>query len=179
MHELLGDREAPGGTALDRVARQRERRAGEADERNAGGQRPDGEAHCLEHVPEVVRGLDRRQGGHVGGAPDRMRDARPLAGLERQTEAQRLERQQDVGEEDRGINAQPRDGLQRHLSGKLGVVAQLEDGVLLPQGAVLGHVAARLPHEPDGRYVGPFPAARLQETAVSRQPSARVPRRKR
>jgi hypothetical protein len=159
------------GTAFDRITRQRERRPGEPDERDVGGQGADGEAHCFEDIAQTLIGLDRRQRRNCRGAPDRVRDARSLASLERQTEPQGLKRQQNVGEEDCGVDAQTRDGLQRYFSGELGVVAQLEDGVLLAQGPVLGHVAPRLPHEPDRRYVGPFPAARLQETAVSRQPS--------
>ena len=40
VHQRLGVREDVGMAAFDRVRRQRERRAGEADERHAAAERP-------------------------------------------------------------------------------------------------------------------------------------------
>ncbi len=46
-----------------------------------------------------------------------------------------------------------------------GVAADLEQRIALAQGAVLGHVAAGLPHEPDGRGVDRLAPAGFEETA--------------
>ena len=95
---------------------------------------------------------------------------RPLSLGETQPQPQRLERQQDVGEDDRRIDAQAMDGLQRDLGGELGIVTQIEDGMALPELAVLRHVPTRLPHEPDWCDVGALPTARFKK------PQAEAPR---
>src|SRR5436309_1271729 len=68
-------------------------------------------------------------------------DVRSLARREAEAEAEGLERQQDVGEENRGVHAQPLEGLEGHRRGELGGVAQPEQRVFLPQGAVLQRLA--------------------------------------
>ena len=59
-----------------------------------------------------------------------------------------------------------RERLQRDLERELGRPAELEQRVLLAQRAVLGHVAPRLPHHPDGRAVDGLAPARAQEAIV-------------
>ena len=56
-----------------------------------------------------------RKPRHVLGAPDRTLDVRPLAAGELEADAERLEHEQDVGEEDRGVHAEPLHRLERHL----------------------------------------------------------------
>jgi hypothetical protein len=76
---------------------------------------------------------------------------RPLALRELQSDVERLDDEQDVGEEDRRVHAEAPHRLQRDLGGRLGVAAQLEEAVARAQRAVLRQVAARLPHEPHRR----------------------------
>src|SRR5712692_7664823 len=99
-------------------------------------------------------------------SPDRAGDLWPLARGEREAQAERLEREQDVGEQDGRVDAQPVDGLQGYLGRELRLVTQLEQRVLLAQRAVLRQVAPRLPHEPHRRDVGGLRAARPQEATV-------------
>ena len=92
-------------------------------------------------------------------------DDGPLALGELEGRAHRLERKQDVGEEDRRVDAEP-EGLQRDRQRKLGRLADLEERVLFAERAVLGHVAARLPHEPHRRDVGRLAPASAEEAVV-------------
>ena len=143
------------------------------------GKRASREPRRGHHVREIGGRLDARQLEHLGRVMNRAGDVRSLARREAEAEAEGLERQQDVGEENRGVHAQPLDGLEGHLRGELGVVAQLEQRVLLPQGAVLRQVPPCLTHEPHRRDVAGLRAARLQEATVVRgggQPWARAPR---
>ena len=58
------------------------------------------------------------------------------------------------------------DGLEGHLHRQLGRAAEGQQGVLLAERAVLGHVASRLAHEPHGRAIDGFAAAGAQEAIV-------------
>ena len=110
-------------------------------------------------------------------------DHRALALRELEPDAERLDDQQDVGEEDRRVDAEALDGLERDLGGRLGVVAELEEAVALAQRAVLGHVAPGLTHEPDRtrgrrgpcwcrRGAAPFHLDSLDDThPITRHPS--------
>ena len=59
---------------------------------------------------------------------------------------------QDVREQDRAIEAEALDRLERHLHRSGTVVDEIEKPALLgSQSAVFGQIAPRLPHEPYGR----------------------------
>jgi len=179
VHEPLGQGEAARRAAFDGVAREREGRAGEADERDVRGKRAGREPRRVHHVREIGGWLDARQLEDLGRFMNRAGDVRSLARREAEAEAEGLERQQDVGEENRGVHAQPLDRLEGDPGGELGCVTQLEQRVLLSQRAVLREVPPRLSHEPHRRDVGGLRAARFQEAAVVRgggQPWARAPR---
>src|SRR6266545_3243501 len=170
VHEGLGLRKRAARAALDRVARQSEGGAGESDERHVGRQRAARQPNRLQNVPELRVDVERGETFDIGGVADRTVDVRSLSRLEAQTETQRLEREQDVGEYDRRIDAETLDRLERDLGGELGTATEIEDGMALTELAVLRHVAPRLPHEPDWRDVGALPTARFKE------PQAPVPR---
>src|SRR5439155_1493284 len=121
-----------------------------------------------------------RERAHGRRVPERPGDPRPFTRGERQAQSQRLERQQDVGEQDGGVDGEAADRLKRDLGGEVRRVAQLEQRVLLAQGAVLGEVAARLAHEPNRGGVDRLAPARPQEAGkLSGQPSARAPPQRR
>ena len=57
---------------------------------------------------------------------------------------------QDVGEQDRGVEAEAADRLQRHLLGEPRSVAEVEERARLFAGLpVFRQIAARLAHDPD------------------------------
>jgi hypothetical protein len=89
----------------------------------------------------------------VAPAADRAVDDGPALGRELEADAHRLERQQDVGEDDGGVELEAAERLQRDLRRHLRVAAHLDEGELLADRAVLGEVAPGLPHQPDGRRV--------------------------
>ena len=99
----------------------------------------------------------------------------PDAGPDLDAEADRVQREDDVREQDRGVDAVPADGLHRDLGGDRGVVAELEQASGAAQRAVLGQRAAGLPHEPHGRALDGLPAHRADERA-SRIPADPGPR---
>ena len=89
-------------------------------------------------------------------------DRRAFALDEVERNAHRLERQQQIGEQDGGVDLDPPDGLQRDFGRQIRRAAQLQKCVVLAEGAVFRHVASGLPHEPDGRAVDGFAPARAQ-----------------
>ena len=139
-----------GAAALDHVGRQRERRAGEADQGRAVAQLALDQAHGVGHVAGVLAGVDDAQGVHVGGRADGVVHPRAVV-VEGEGRAHRLQRHQDVAEQDGRVEAEAPDRLQRDLAGQLRGLAQLDERDLLAHGAVLGQVAARLAHDPDRR----------------------------
>ena len=94
--------------------------------------------------------------------------AGPFALDEVERYAERFKRQQQVREEDRGVDLDTVDGLQRHLGREFRLPADLQQGVPGADGAVLGHVAAGLPHEPDRGVVGRQAPAGAQEGVIHR-----------
>src|ERR1700759_2484723 len=64
---------------------------------------------------------------------------------------------QNVGEQNRRIEAEPADRLQRYFSGELGIETEIEKGsCLLPHRAVFGKIAASLTHQPHRRWLAPL-----------------------
>jgi hypothetical protein len=138
---------------------------GEADERRLAVELLAEQAHGLEHVRQPLFRIEHPQALDAGAIAHRRVNHRPLTLRELERRAHRLERQQDVREEDRRVHPEAQ-RLQRHLDGELGLLANLEQRVLLPEGAVLGHVAAGLAHEPDGRKRGRLAPAGAEEGVV-------------
>ena len=91
---------------------------------------------------------------------------RPFAGDEAQLQAHRLDRQQQVGEDDGGIDVEDLDRLQRDRRGQIRPLAHLEDAVLGADLAVLLQVPAGLPHEPHRPHIGRPAAAGIEKSAV-------------
>src|SRR6266851_4018102 len=60
----------------------------------------------------------------------------------------RDERQQNVGKDNCGVDAQPLDRRNRHLGGDFGPHAHVEKRMLLAHAAVFRHVTSRLAHQP-------------------------------
>ena len=121
VHERLGPRVAGRRPAFDRVGGQRERRAAEADQRHASVELAPQQPDRLEHVPERLARLERAQPIDVGRGADRMCDRRPFALDEIEVQPHRREGQQQVGEENRGVDVDRVDRLQRDRDSELGL----------------------------------------------------------
>ena len=79
-------------------------------------------------------------------------------------DAHRLERQQQIGEQDGGVDFDTAHRLQRDFGGQIGRAAQVEQRIALAQRAVFAHVAAGLAHEPDRRRVDRLAPAGFEES---------------
>ena len=165
-HEALGVEEVPRGAALDQVRGEREGRPREADEGQAVGERLAREPHRLEDVADGRDHVHAREPRHLGRAPDRPGDVRALAPRELEPDAEWLQHEQDVGEEDGRVHAEALDRLERHLRRRRRRLAQLEEAVARAQRAVLGHVAPRLAHQPDRRERGLLASAGAEERRI-------------
>ena len=111
-----------GGLAAHEVAQERERRAGEADERHAARHAGAHQADGLQHERHVALGHQRGQRIHLGVGADGLAHVR--AGREVERHAHALQRGHDVAEEDGGIELEAPQRLQGHLGGQLGGARQ-------------------------------------------------------
>ena len=136
------------------------------DERHAIGERSAKKPDRFEHVRQRFTRLEAAQPIHVAGAPDRMRNRGSFALDEIEIEPHRGEGNQKVREQDCGVDVDDVHGLQRDRHREFGRSADVEQGVALPQGPVVGHVTPGLAHEPDRRHVNRLPPAGLQESIV-------------
>ena len=162
QHERLGARVEARAAALDQVGGEGEGRAGEADQRDRRRQRgprpSDGFGDVCERAGlHLAQAVDVGPGAH--GVPDRG----TVAARELEPRAHRLEDEQDVGEDDGRVDAEPHGRLDRHRGGEVRRAAQLQEARLLADRPVLGQVAARLPHEPDRRVARRLAAARREK----------------
>ena len=93
-------------------------------------------------------------------------DLGAFVGDELEVEAHGGEGQQQVGEDDGGVDAEALGGGDSDFGGDLGGAADVEQGVVLADGHVLRHVAAGLAEEPDGGAVDGEAEAGTNETAA-------------
>ena len=84
-------------------------------------------------------------------------------------QAHDLERKQEVGEDDGGVDAEKLGGGDGDFGGECRLLADFEQGMLLANGAVLGHVASCLAHEPDGSAVDGLGLAGANEEGIGRR----------
>ena len=145
-----------GRLPLHHVRGERERRAGKADQRGLpqlGDGEPDGLADGLEGFPGQLG-----QGGDVGRGADRLVQHGTDAGDDVHADSGQLERNDDVGEEDGGVDVVAADRLQGDLGGQLRAQAGVQHRDPLAQLEVFGQRAAGLAHEPH-RTAGGLAAA--------------------
>ena len=149
VHAALRLHEVAGRLALDEVAGDGERSSAEADERLLRLELRTNEPHGLEDERHRLLRVGHAQRLDVRGAPHRPVDHRADVLDELDVDAHAEDRQHDVREHDRGIDAVHADGLERDLGAELGLAADLEQVVALADLAVAGQRAPRLAHEPD------------------------------
>jgi hypothetical protein len=123
-------------------------------------------ADGFEHVRQRFARLEPPQPVDIRGARDRPLDLRAFAFDEVEGQTHGFERQQQIREQDCGVDVDPPYGLERHFRGQVRRPADFEQRVALADGAVLGHVSSGLPHEPDGSGVHRLAPAGPQESGL-------------
>ena len=91
---------------------------------------------------------------------------RAFSGLKLKGQPHAFEGQQQVGEDDRRVDIELLGGGDGDLGGELGLLADFEQGVVLADGLILRHIAARLAQKPDRRAVDREPQAGAHEAAA-------------
>ena len=117
----------------------------------------------LRHERERRDLIERPHPIDVRSRSHRVVNDRPFALGKFELKPQRLEDQQDVGEQNRGVDAQHFGGGDGHFRGQVGPFAQLEERNFRANGPILGHVPAGLPHQPDRRDVRRLAPAGLEK----------------
>ena len=166
VHQPLGVEVITRRPALDDVGRDRERRAREADERHFSAERLLHSPHRLEHERHRGVDVDRAEPSDLRLAANGTMDDGPFALRELEADTERLDDQEDVGEEDRRVDAEAVDGLQRDFGRRLRVPGKLEESVPLAHRPILRQIAAGLPHEPDGSVRRRRPARGAQQECI-------------
>jgi hypothetical protein len=164
VHQGLRARVVPRGSALDEVAREREGRAGEPDQRDP--QLLAEQADRLEGERFVHLGFEGAEPSHTARVADRVLHHRAETGFDPNRHADRRERDHDVREHDRGVERHPPERLEGELDGELGRPDDLEDVAIPAQLPVLGQVSAGLAHEPHRGAVDGFAPEGAQESVV-------------
>src|SRR6185312_149555 len=154
--------------AFDRVRREREGRAGKADERHAAGELALNLTDRRQHVRQLLARLEFLYAGEVVFGAQRPFDLRAFAFEKVERNAHRLERQQQIGKQDRRVDVDAPDGLESDGGSEIRSAADVEQGMPLAERAILAHVSSRLAHEPDGRGVYRLSSTGLKEPARTR-----------
>ena len=152
VHHLLGEKIVARASAFDHVAGEGEGRAAESDDGELVAEVLAHELHGFRNIAEVG-GTIGAQAGNVFGGADGLFDLRALAGGEVKGQAHDFEREKKIGEDDGRIDFEDLGRFDGDLGRDLRLLADLDQGILLADGAVLRHVASSLAHEPDW---GPF-----------------------
>ncbi len=161
VHQRLGPVVVLRRAALDQVGGERERGAGEADERLAAELADQG-LHRLADEGDVG-GLERAQPRHVAHGADRPLHHGADPRLDVHVHADRAQRYHDVAVQDRRVDVVPAQRLQGDLGNELGPGARVEHRDALADPLVLGQRPPRLPHEPDRGVRHRLAAARADE----------------
>jgi len=127
QHERLGQAVVPRRPTFDQVARERERRAAEADDGRLPAELLANVFNSLQDERQAGFWLERLQALHVAQVADRRVDDRAQIGLDRERHAHTFERQHDVRKEHRAIDAELFDRHQRHARAQLGGLRQRQD----------------------------------------------------
>ena len=162
VHQLLDFQIMPRPAALDHVAGQGKRRAAEADDRQLVSEVLDHQRNRIGDVSQFG-GAIGAQKLHVFRGAEGLLDHRPFARGEMEWQAHDLQRQQQVGEDDGGVNLEELGGGDGDFGGQFRLLADFDQRMVLADVAVLLHVTARLAHEPYGSGFHRKPPTGAQE----------------
>ena len=146
---------------LDQIARHRERRAGEREQRHVefGDEQLDG----VDHVGDVVE-LERPEAFDVVARPERVLGDRTGAGSDVDAESDGMRCHDDVAVEHGGVDAVAAHGLHRDLGGERRLLDRIEDRTVAANRSVLGQRSPGLAHEPHRRVVSAAAVRRRRRT---------------
>ncbi len=164
VHQFLGLPEGLRRTALDQVGGAGEGSAGESDQRHL--QLPAQQSDSLHDKPRRLVRIGNGQPVDGLAAPDLVRQYRPMSLVELECRSHRLDRDEDVREEDGRVHAEEVHRLQGHLDAEFRSLAQFEKGHAAAHLLVFREIAAGLAHHPDRGVLGLFAAAGLEEGIV-------------
>ena len=137
-----------GGAALDHVGGHGEGGAGKADERGVAEHFNGGGDGFADGVQGAFAQLG--QGAHILESAYGAVEDRAPTGHDVHVDACELHGDDDVGEEDAGVDLVAADGLHGDFRGQFGGEAGLQHGDTLAYLAVFGQGTSCLAHEPDG-----------------------------
>ena len=149
--------------ARDHVGRNRPWRAAEADQRDFRIEFAAHAAQRFEHWFEFTEVAGRRQRADLVGCVERV-EPRAFADFETHITAERVGNDQDIGEDDGGVEVEAADRLQRYFGGEVRREAQVEKAAGLGADfTVFRQIAAGLAHHPDRRDGLPAAGKHLKE----------------
>ncbi len=148
--------------ASNHVGRHRPRTSGKADQ---GLGRIEGGLHLAHGFVDRIEPHRHRFELVERRADQRRGQARPLASDESQVLTECKRNDQDVAEQDRGIELRKAaKRLERDLRRRLAVIDEVEEAALLrPQGAIFGQIAPGLTHQPHRRRRNTFSTKHRQK----------------
>jgi hypothetical protein len=98
------------------------------------------------------------------------REPRSFAGLEPQILADRMRDDEDVGKQDRAVESEAGDRLQRHLGRRRAVMDELQEAALVgPECTIFGEIASRLAHQPNRRGIATLPVQHREQGSFNAQ----------
>ena len=152
VEHALGFMEIRPAAAFDHVAGQRERTAGEADQRDCTCERLTDSRNGIEHVAQVHIGFGNHEVADFPLLAKRSLETRPFAFGKGQSKSHCIGDGEYVGEQDCGIEGKARQRLQSDFGCKVWVLAQVQKTACARPGpVVLGEIATGLTHDPDRR----------------------------
>jgi hypothetical protein len=154
-----------GAAAFDHVAGQGEGRSAETDDGELCREMFCDQADRLGNVAEFGDAIDAEL-RNVFSRAGRLLDYGTFSGGEMKGQAHDFEWEQEVGEDDGGVDSENFGGSNGDFGGECGLLADFEQGMLLANRAVLGHVASGLAHEPDGSSLDRLGLAGVNEDGI-------------
>ena len=137
-HQALRQCELPARLPLDQVPGDGERATAEADDSLVGPQGCADEPDCLQHGSERLLRLRDAEPFDVGQRAHGLVDHGADALDEADIDAHAQNRGHDVGEHHGSVDVVAPHRLQRHLGAQIGGMCDVEECMLLAQGAILG-----------------------------------------
>lgn len=136
------------GAALDHVAGEGPGGSGKAQDGNVGPNVIYGATQGFHQEAGFFLGIKDVEFFYIGFRSNWLRKIRTCV-LEFEGEAHGFGRNQDIGEDNDGIDAETAEGLKGHFDGQFGSLTYLQKRVLSADFAILGEVAASLAHHPN------------------------------
>src|SRR6266508_4658619 len=163
-HEPFRRLEVTGGAAYDQVAGERERRPREPDQRHVEFRSEP--RNRLPDERQTPRRVEGTESVHVLAGANRTVDSGTDAVVDSDRNAHRLQGNQEITEQDRGVDAEFADRLTGHLGRDCGDLDDLEDAVFPSDRPIRRRRTAGLTHEPDRCAVHGLPPTRPEESVV-------------